>query len=129
MLPLRLHASAAARAAAPYVQAYLDPCSVHLNCQGSARVIRCLSNKRAQLSPVCRATLFDEEVSGIAKWQAWVGWASCLGMLLFEDIALACCCLKISCAMNSSNALRSRRKTPRIGPGDGIFIALTLHTT
>jgi hypothetical protein len=31
--------------------------------QGSARVIRCLSKKREQLSPVCRVTLFDEEVS------------------------------------------------------------------
>ncbi len=30
--------------------------------QGSARVIRCLSNSRDKLSPVCRATLFDEEV-------------------------------------------------------------------
>lgn len=30
--------------------------------QGSARVIRCLSNNRDNLSPVCRATLFDEEV-------------------------------------------------------------------
>ncbi|GFR44890.1 hypothetical protein Agub_g6234 [Astrephomene gubernaculifera] len=29
---------------------------------GSARVIRCLSNSRDNLSPVCRATLFDEEV-------------------------------------------------------------------
>ncbi|EFJ50582.1 hypothetical protein VOLCADRAFT_103797 [Volvox carteri f. nagariensis] len=29
---------------------------------GSARVIRCLSNNRERLSPVCRATLFDEEV-------------------------------------------------------------------
>ncbi|KAG2452551.1 hypothetical protein HYH02_002788 [Chlamydomonas schloesseri] len=29
---------------------------------GSARVIRCLSNNRDNLSPVCRATLFDEEV-------------------------------------------------------------------
>eukprot|EP00798_Chlamydomonas_sp_ICE-L_P019976 gene19976-26687_t len=29
---------------------------------GSARVIRCLSNKRESLSAVCRATLFDEEV-------------------------------------------------------------------
>ena len=30
--------------------------------QGSARVMRCLRNSRDQLSPVCRATLFDEEV-------------------------------------------------------------------
>lgn len=30
--------------------------------QGSARVMRCLSNRRDTLSPVCRATLFDEEV-------------------------------------------------------------------
>ena len=30
--------------------------------QGSARVIRCLTNQRNALSPVCRATLFDEEV-------------------------------------------------------------------
>ncbi len=30
--------------------------------QGSARVIRCLTKKRDELSPVCRATLFDEEV-------------------------------------------------------------------
>lgn len=30
--------------------------------QGSARVIRCLTNSRDKLSPVCRATLFDEEV-------------------------------------------------------------------
>ncbi len=30
--------------------------------QGSARVIRCLTNNRDNLSPVCRATLFDEEV-------------------------------------------------------------------
>ncbi|GFH23194.1 uncharacterized protein HaLaN_20773, partial [Haematococcus lacustris] len=29
---------------------------------GSARVIRCLTNQRDKLSPVCRATLFDEEV-------------------------------------------------------------------
>eukprot|EP00798_Chlamydomonas_sp_ICE-L_P015210 gene15210-21287_t len=29
---------------------------------GSARVIRCLGNKRPSLSPTCRATLFDEEV-------------------------------------------------------------------
>eukprot|EP00798_Chlamydomonas_sp_ICE-L_P010489 gene10489-8455_t len=29
---------------------------------GSARVIRCLSSKRNSLSPLCRATLFDEEV-------------------------------------------------------------------
>ncbi|GLI58992.1 hypothetical protein VaNZ11_000814 [Volvox africanus] len=29
---------------------------------GSARVIRCLSTNRDRLSPVCRATLFDEEV-------------------------------------------------------------------
>lgn len=29
---------------------------------GSARVIRCLSNQRDSLSPICRATLFDEEV-------------------------------------------------------------------
>ncbi|KAG1656262.1 hypothetical protein FOA52_011910 [Chlamydomonas sp. UWO 241] len=29
---------------------------------GSARVIRCLTRKRGALSPVCRATLFDEEV-------------------------------------------------------------------
>mmetsp|Transcript_34914 Transcript_34914/g.77608 ORF Transcript_34914/g.77608 Transcript_34914/m.77608 type:complete len:994 (-) Transcript_34914:752-3733(-) len=29
---------------------------------GSARVIRCLTNNRNNLSPVCRATLFDEEV-------------------------------------------------------------------
>jgi Golgi apparatus protein 1 len=29
---------------------------------GSARVIRCLTNQRSSLSPVCRATLFDEEV-------------------------------------------------------------------
>ncbi len=30
--------------------------------QGSARVIRCLTNQRDALTPVCRATLFDEEV-------------------------------------------------------------------
>lgn len=30
--------------------------------QGSARVFRCLTNQRTQLSPICRATLFDEEV-------------------------------------------------------------------
>jgi len=29
---------------------------------GSARVFRCLTNQRTQLSPICRATLFDEEV-------------------------------------------------------------------
>ncbi|KAG1660746.1 hypothetical protein FOA52_010620 [Chlamydomonas sp. UWO 241] len=29
---------------------------------GSARVIRCLTRKRGALSPVCRATMFDEEV-------------------------------------------------------------------
>eukprot|EP00197_Chlamydomonas_leiostraca_P010927 CAMPEP_0202884756 /NCGR_PEP_ID=MMETSP1391-20130828/41312_1 /ASSEMBLY_ACC=CAM_ASM_000867 /TAXON_ID=1034604 /ORGANISM="Chlamydomonas leiostraca, Strain SAG 11-49" /LENGTH=982 /DNA_ID=CAMNT_0049567983 /DNA_START=167 /DNA_END=3115 /DNA_ORIENTATION=+ len=29
---------------------------------GSARVIRCLTTQRPKLSPVCRATLFDEEV-------------------------------------------------------------------
>lgn len=75
---LRLHVCAALRVAAPHVQAYLDPCSVHLNCQGSARVIRCLSNKRAQLSPVCRATLFDEEVSLIACKLAGLGGTGCL---------------------------------------------------
>ena len=30
--------------------------------QGSARVIRCLMGSREQLSLVCRATLFDEEI-------------------------------------------------------------------
>jgi hypothetical protein len=31
--------------------------------QGSARVIRCLQSQRAGLSPTCRATLFDSEVT------------------------------------------------------------------
>ena len=37
-------------------------------------------------------------------------------------LVMACCCLKISCAMNSGNALRSLRKTPHIVPGDGSLL-------
>ncbi|MEW5299471.1 MAG: hypothetical protein WDW36_002486 [Sanguina aurantia] len=39
-----------------------SPQSTKQGGHGSARVIRCLTNSRDKLSPVCRATLFDEEV-------------------------------------------------------------------
>lgn len=47
---------------------------------GSARVIRCLTGQRDKLSPVCRATLFDEEVRVVKLQEADDSNAGCVQM-------------------------------------------------
>jgi hypothetical protein len=63
----RAHAPPPTQRRGPFVHPSLPPSRasrkhVPTTPQGSAAVLRCLHNKRAELSSSCRATLFDEEV-------------------------------------------------------------------
>eukprot|EP00798_Chlamydomonas_sp_ICE-L_P016764 gene16764-23039_t len=62
--PYVKHAEEDVRFNVPLAEAYFEDRQKYCAdfAPGSARVIRCLSNKRQNLSPICRATLFDEEV-------------------------------------------------------------------